>query len=1463
MKKKAPQAKYTVGISGSSINSQDGRANAYGYDQLTGLAGIREFQTIAPQFLDEIFARRKNPVVTFLDLAGMKSFNIRYGFDEGDRLLIAFANILANKFGKDRCCRFANDQFAVISTSDNIEAELKKVFSQLERANSRKTLKVSAGIYAVPDSSENIAYSVDRAKMAADVNKVSVESKYTWFNEKMGSDYLLKSYIISHIDQAIERGWIRVYLQPVVRVLTEKLCSFEALARWEDPTYGLLQPGKFISVLENNGLSYKLDMEIVRRTAMLQRARLDAGKAVLPVSVNFSRNDFSVGDPVAGIERILKEYELPPDLFYVEITESAVIKDSALMRSMIERFHDIGIDVWMDDYGAGYSSLNVLKDFNFNEIKIDMEFLRNLNERSKIIISQTVQMAKKLGIHTLAEGVENREQLEFLRRIGCEKIQGYYYGKPLAPDELEEYLESRGLYDENRETASFYDQAGLVEISSEKPTAMFLYGKDKIFRLLYENDAYKKSITSEDVTDAEAIEINMNLPDSALGKKFRSLAQNAIESGGEAKMTFVARDHYFLFSFELIAQDRTNSLLLAHIDGTDYDYGIKNSVIFDTTLRNLISIYDSIYLIDFKKDTRTVISSNLASEKKGDILCGLKDFYANYSLRHIFPDDLERWRNFMTRDFLIKEINRFKRGYYEDAFRIKKPDGNYEWNDFIFVALPETDNNLLLECVKVSSIENQTNVDEAINRLLGNDDSPGTRSAIEKDALLWRTLMSQSYLKFFWKDSKRRFVGASRSFLDYYNFSSINVIKGKTDDDIGWHVNNVPYREDEFNVLTKGQIIRNSEVECVVDGVLKPISATKFPVYRNGKIVGLMGYFVDLEKETAKYNLAADKSFVDSVTGFMNIRGLMLAIIQMDSELRDYNQDYTLIACEVPMLNDLKKEFGISFSKKVVARVSEKINAVFSSTSTVGRYQGSCFLICYRGRDDVLSKLIENLGHEIHAIKSVASHKCTLSAVFGVAKGSEGASAQKVVELAFERMHSGEHRKVQKARYLPDIYIDLPLPYILIYPVIKGTKVIDLDFLYVNSKYCEISGKNADELIGHSFTEVFPDADSNWMQFTYRSCFGEVTSGRVYEASIHHWLQFYCAPSSKVGCCSMVFMIIDEDKKTLDNLTRGKTTDDCIIRVARTLNSESDEKIAMNNTLGYLGQVIHSDRILVFDIEGWSVHVKFQWARDKRLEVSSRFETFDYGVISYWEKLLLHDSSVVVYDIGVVSEFNPDLSRLLEKFQVVNFIATPIYNDGKLTGYLVAENFKIDELVDIRRLFETVSYFVADRKTITRTLGKLQRLSSHDTLTGAGNRNALFEKISELKKISSMAGVVFADLNGLKAINDSFGHSAGDEAIRKAANLMFDYFGESNVFRNGGDEFVGLLPNINLATFEHIRDSFTESLKNSGAVQVAAGFAWCEDTRKLEDAMHQADKNMYANKAEYYKHNDRRSKRQE
>ena len=219
----------------------------------------------------------------------------------------------------------------------------------------------------------------------------------------------LKQYIIDHIYQAVEEGWIQAYYQPVARTITGEICGMEALARWIDPVYGLLAPYEFIGVLEEAMLIHKLDGCIIRRICEDYREAVREKEPVVTVSFNLSRLDFRLCDMHEVVERAIRENKVPRDALRVEITESMTENDEERMHDVIDRFWERGFRVWMDDFGSGYSSLNVLKDYHFDTLKIDMVFLRNFDARSREIVKSVVDMAKRIGVHTLAEGVETEE----------------------------------------------------------------------------------------------------------------------------------------------------------------------------------------------------------------------------------------------------------------------------------------------------------------------------------------------------------------------------------------------------------------------------------------------------------------------------------------------------------------------------------------------------------------------------------------------------------------------------------------------------------------------------------------------------------------------------------------------------------------------------------------------------------------------------------------------------------------------------------------------------------------------------------------------------------------------------------------------------------------------------------------------------------------------------------------------
>ena len=286
-----------------------------------------------------------------------------------------------------------------------------------------------------------------------------------FMQDEMRERMMLKQHIISTIDEAVANGYIRVFYQPVVHVVSGKLCGYEGLARWIDPVYGFLSPVDFIGTLEEVRQIHKLDSFMVRQICADTRRQLDEGRVVVPTSVNLSQLDFAMADMVSVVDDAVRSNGLSEEYLHVEITESAI--DEQHIHRELKRFREKGYQLWMDDFGSGYSSLNVLKDFDFDVLKVDMRFLKDFdtNPRSRVILKNIMNMAKELGIQTLMEGVESEEVMEFLRQTGCEKAQGYLYGKPMPIEETY----SLGIEVEDETMRDYCDAIAMVNLLSQTP----------------------------------------------------------------------------------------------------------------------------------------------------------------------------------------------------------------------------------------------------------------------------------------------------------------------------------------------------------------------------------------------------------------------------------------------------------------------------------------------------------------------------------------------------------------------------------------------------------------------------------------------------------------------------------------------------------------------------------------------------------------------------------------------------------------------------------------------------------------------------------------------------------------------------------------------------------------------------------------------------------------------------------
>ena len=246
------------------------------------------------------------------------------------------------------------------------------------------------------------------------------------------------------MDRALVNKEFKVYLQPKISATEERLAGAEALVRWIHPTEGFIPPNKFIPIFETNGFILKLDDYMIEEVARQQAKWIAEGRRIVPISVNVSRAHFTREDLAEHICTIVDKYKVPHNVIELELTESAFFDDKEVLLSTVKKLRGYGFPVSMDDFGAGYSSLNSLKELQIDVLKIDADFFRgeNVEERGMLIVSEVIDLAKKLNMKIVAEGIESREQVDFLIEQECDLIQGYFFAKPMAVEEfVEKYKE--------------------------------------------------------------------------------------------------------------------------------------------------------------------------------------------------------------------------------------------------------------------------------------------------------------------------------------------------------------------------------------------------------------------------------------------------------------------------------------------------------------------------------------------------------------------------------------------------------------------------------------------------------------------------------------------------------------------------------------------------------------------------------------------------------------------------------------------------------------------------------------------------------------------------------------------------------------------------------------------------------------------------------------------------------------
>ena len=413
------------------------------YDELTGIYNKQAFYAKTKEML--LDNPDKNFDLLRINIERFKVLNDLFGESTGDKLLRYIGKFL-KEINLPLCVsgRLYADNFVVCYEAG--KGDSRRMINTLQMVadsfaiNNRTIL--SFGLYRIDDKTLPVSVMCDRANMALWKAKGNFKNPYCEYDEKMRQQVLKEQKIINAMERAIQNKEFTLYLQPKYDIEKGIIIGAEALVRWISLENGFISPGDFIPVFENNGFVYEVDKFIWEESCRYLRKWLDEGREVHPISVNVSRIDLYDPKLVQHLVNLREKYQLPSQYLELEITESAYTEDPEQIITITRQLREAGFVILMDDFGTGYSSLNMLKDIQIDVLKLDMGFLKSSDYSAKggNILTAILKMAESLKMQTIAEGVETKEQVEFLKSIGCRYVQGFYYSKPLPVGEFEKLI---------------------------------------------------------------------------------------------------------------------------------------------------------------------------------------------------------------------------------------------------------------------------------------------------------------------------------------------------------------------------------------------------------------------------------------------------------------------------------------------------------------------------------------------------------------------------------------------------------------------------------------------------------------------------------------------------------------------------------------------------------------------------------------------------------------------------------------------------------------------------------------------------------------------------------------------------------------------------------------------------------------------------------------------------------------
>lgn len=419
-------------------------------DSLTGCRNYMAFQKEASVLL----AKNQRYALILFDVNRFKAINNTYGFKEGNKLLIFVSKKVQDFIADDETCsRVSDDNFTILlryESDEQLRSRLGELFAGMKQflspyGNNMIELNYACGVYVIVNRELPLDYCHENAQMAKQSVKELYDTTVSFYDDTFRQQVIETQVIEASMYQGLENNEFEIYLQPKYDLRTEEVAGAEALIRWHHPTLGFLTPNRFIPIFEHNGFLLKLDCYVYEKVCSLLQSWIESGATPIPISVNMSRLHVRQRNFVEDLERMVNSHGVPAELIEIELTENAFFEDTQQIIDVMEQLKSKGFKLSMDDFGSGYSSLNLLNMLPVDTVKLDrMMFTETTKaERSKKVAANAIHIVRDLEMTAVAEGIETQEQVDFLKHIDCDMVQGYFYAKPMPVYKFEQLAYNR------------------------------------------------------------------------------------------------------------------------------------------------------------------------------------------------------------------------------------------------------------------------------------------------------------------------------------------------------------------------------------------------------------------------------------------------------------------------------------------------------------------------------------------------------------------------------------------------------------------------------------------------------------------------------------------------------------------------------------------------------------------------------------------------------------------------------------------------------------------------------------------------------------------------------------------------------------------------------------------------------------------------------------------------------------